>query len=78
MLLFCKEHSRMINLNKVQLIILPKISRFIIVVVGSAHSSDFPKMVPLHTVQYILYFHIYSQCSFAEDAVKEKNTEPGN
>ena len=37
--------------HKCTLIILPKISRSIILVVGSAHTNDFPQMDPLHTVQ---------------------------
>ena len=36
---------------KCTLIILPKISRLIILALGSAHTNDFPKMDPLHTVQ---------------------------
>lgn len=46
---------------------MPKISSFIILAVGFDHSNDFPKMVQLHTVQHLLYFYIYSQCSIAED-----------
>jgi len=44
--------------------------------VWCAHTKDFPKMDPLHIVQYLLYFHVYSQCSIAKDAKENRGEFP--
>ena len=59
-------------INLCTLIILPKISRFIMLAVGSAHTIDFPKMDPLHTVQYLSYFYICSQCRIGKDTKENR------
>jgi hypothetical protein len=63
----------MINLNKVQTHIIAK-NLGINPSCGVCSQHDFPKIVPLHTVGYLLYFHIYSQNNIAED-VKENHGE---